>query len=120
MAALGQGQGRSRWSDIQDLPPLPPDHVERGPGCLPSALSRLSLGRQALLACSGEREKCTDCFPLLLVFQSKKDSSLWMCPFHPPLHLFFGIRNTRLLRAFGLAKIKVWNYWTADGVSTRP
>ncbi|XP_045051269.2 katanin-interacting protein isoform X3 [Desmodus rotundus] len=46
---------------------------------------------------------------------SKKDSSLWMCPFHPPLQLFFVIRNTRLLRAFGLAKIKVWNYWTADG-----
>ncbi|XP_054438757.1 katanin-interacting protein [Pteronotus mesoamericanus] len=46
---------------------------------------------------------------------SKKDPSLWMCPFHPPLQLFFVIRNTRLLHAFGLAKIKVWNYWTADG-----
>ncbi|KAM5330805.1 katanin-interacting protein isoform 2-T2 [Glossophaga mutica] len=46
---------------------------------------------------------------------SKKDSSLWTCPFHPPLQLFFVIRNTRLLHAFGLAKIKVWNYWTADG-----
>ncbi|XP_059548446.1 katanin-interacting protein isoform X3 [Myotis daubentonii] len=46
---------------------------------------------------------------------SKKDSSLWTCPFHPPLQLFFVIRNTRRLHAFGLAKIKVWNYWTADG-----
>ncbi|XP_045705036.1 katanin-interacting protein isoform X3 [Phyllostomus hastatus] len=46
---------------------------------------------------------------------SKKDSSLWTCPFNPPLQLFFVIRNTRLLHAFGLAKIKVWNYWTADG-----
>ncbi|XP_073744201.1 katanin-interacting protein isoform X4 [Callorhinus ursinus] len=46
---------------------------------------------------------------------SKKDPSLWMCPFHPPLQLFFVIRNTRRLQDFGLAKIKVWNYWTADG-----
>ncbi|XP_004397321.1 PREDICTED: uncharacterized protein KIAA0556 homolog [Odobenus rosmarus divergens] len=46
---------------------------------------------------------------------SKKDPSLWMCPFHPPLQLFFVIRNTRRLQDFGLAKIRVWNYWTADG-----
>ncbi|XP_045428482.1 katanin-interacting protein isoform X3 [Pipistrellus kuhlii] len=46
---------------------------------------------------------------------SKKDSSLWTCPFHPPLQLFFVIRSTRRLPAFGLARIKVWNYWTADG-----
>ncbi|XP_034526111.1 protein KIAA0556 homolog isoform X4 [Ailuropoda melanoleuca] len=46
---------------------------------------------------------------------SKKDPSLWTCPFHPPLQLFFIIRNTKRLQDFGLAKIKVWNYWTADG-----
>uniref|UniRef100_A0A8D1DEV6 KATNIP domain-containing protein n=1 Tax=Sus scrofa TaxID=9823 RepID=A0A8D1DEV6_PIG len=46
---------------------------------------------------------------------SKKDPSLWMCPFNPPLQLFFIIRNTRQLRDFGLSKVKVWNYWTADG-----
>ncbi|XP_053527604.1 katanin-interacting protein isoform X2 [Artibeus jamaicensis] len=46
---------------------------------------------------------------------SKQDPSLWTCPFHPPLQLFFVLRNTRLLPAFGLAKVKVWNYWTADG-----
>ncbi|XP_072798923.1 katanin-interacting protein isoform X1 [Vicugna pacos] len=46
---------------------------------------------------------------------SKQDSSLWTCPFHPPLQLFFVIRNTRQLRDFGLTKIKVRNYWTADG-----
>ncbi|XP_076997573.1 katanin-interacting protein isoform X4 [Tamandua tetradactyla] len=46
---------------------------------------------------------------------SKKEPSLWTCPFHPPLQLFFIIRNTSRLRDFGLAKIKVWNYWTADG-----
>ncbi|XP_040114327.1 katanin-interacting protein isoform X2 [Oryx dammah] len=45
----------------------------------------------------------------------KKDPSLWTCPFHPPLQLFFVIRNTGQLRDFGLTKIKVWNYWTADG-----
>ncbi|XP_037669885.1 LOW QUALITY PROTEIN: katanin-interacting protein [Choloepus didactylus] len=46
---------------------------------------------------------------------STKDPSLWTCPFHPPLQLFFIIRNTSRLCDFGLAKIKVWNYWTADG-----
>ncbi|XP_047570336.1 katanin-interacting protein isoform X1 [Lutra lutra] len=46
---------------------------------------------------------------------SMEDPSLWMCPFHPPLQLFFVIRNTRQLQDFGLAKIKVWNYWTANG-----
>ncbi|XP_057605961.1 katanin-interacting protein isoform X2 [Hippopotamus amphibius kiboko] len=45
----------------------------------------------------------------------KKIPSLWMCPFHPPLQLFFVIRNTRQLHDFGLTEIKVWNYWTADG-----
>ncbi|XP_062036040.1 katanin-interacting protein-like [Lepus europaeus] len=46
--------------------------------------------------------------------QSAKDASPWVCPFHPPLQLFFVIRNTRQLSNFGLAEIKVWNYWTAD------
>nr|XP_007986793.2 katanin-interacting protein isoform X4 [Chlorocebus sabaeus] len=45
----------------------------------------------------------------------KKDSSPWTCPFRPPLQLFFVIRNTRQLGDFSLAKIKVRNYWTADG-----
>ncbi|XP_023596776.1 katanin-interacting protein [Trichechus manatus latirostris] len=46
---------------------------------------------------------------------SKKGLPLWTCPFQPPLQLFFIIRNTQQLRDFGLAKIKVCNYWTADG-----
>ncbi|KAI5939981.1 Katanin-interacting protein [Manis javanica] len=46
---------------------------------------------------------------------SKEDLSLWTCTFHPPLQLFFVIRNTRQLHDFGLSKIKVWNYWAADG-----
>ncbi|XP_063468861.1 katanin-interacting protein isoform X12 [Symphalangus syndactylus] len=45
----------------------------------------------------------------------KKDSSPWTCPFHPPLQLFFVIRNTRQLGDFRLAKIKIRNYWMADG-----
>uniref|UniRef100_A0A8C5Y5X8 Katanin interacting protein n=1 Tax=Microcebus murinus TaxID=30608 RepID=A0A8C5Y5X8_MICMU len=45
----------------------------------------------------------------------KNEPSLWTCPFHPPLQLFFVIRNTGQLRDFHLAKIKVWNYWTTDG-----
>ncbi|XP_077841776.1 katanin-interacting protein isoform X5 [Macaca mulatta] len=45
----------------------------------------------------------------------EKDSSPWTCPFRPPLQLFFVIRNTRQLGDFSLAKIKVQNYWTADG-----
>nr|XP_019610228.1 PREDICTED: protein KIAA0556 homolog isoform X1 [Rhinolophus sinicus] len=46
---------------------------------------------------------------------SEKDPCLWTCPFHLPLQLCFVIRNVRPLHGFGLASIKVWNYWTADG-----
>lgn len=57
--------------------------------------------------------------PHLLPFQNKKDLPVWTCPFHPPLQLYFIIHNMRQLCDFGLAKIKVRNYWTADGVSSR-
>ncbi|XP_038938819.1 katanin-interacting protein isoform X6 [Rattus norvegicus] len=46
---------------------------------------------------------------------SKKDPPVWTCPFHPPLQLYFIIHNMQQLRDFGLATIKVRNYWTADG-----
>lgn len=46
---------------------------------------------------------------------SRNEPSPWLCPFHPPLQLFFILRNTRQLPDFALARIKVWNYWTADG-----
>ncbi|XP_023414639.2 katanin-interacting protein isoform X7 [Loxodonta africana] len=46
---------------------------------------------------------------------SKKGLPLWTCPFQPPLQLFFIVRNTQQLHDFRLAKIKVWNYWTAEG-----
>ncbi|XP_052055562.1 katanin-interacting protein isoform X3 [Apodemus sylvaticus] len=47
--------------------------------------------------------------------ESKKDLPVWTCPFHPPLQLYFIIHNMRQLRDFGLATVKVRNYWTADG-----
>ncbi|XP_074053482.1 katanin-interacting protein isoform X2 [Macrotis lagotis] len=43
---------------------------------------------------------------------STKELSLWTCPFHPPVQLFFIIRNTRQSYEFGISKIKLWNYWT--------
>ncbi|XP_004856059.1 protein KIAA0556 homolog isoform X4 [Heterocephalus glaber] len=46
---------------------------------------------------------------------SKKEPLTWTCPFHPPLRLFFVIRNTGRLHDLGLATIRVWNYWAADG-----
>ncbi|NWW36863.1 K0556 protein, partial [Panurus biarmicus] len=42
-----------------------------------------------------------------------KESCLWMCPFHPPVQLYFVIRNPTRSRAFGISKIKIWNYNTA-------
>ncbi|KAM4829868.1 katanin-interacting protein [Thomomys bottae] len=46
---------------------------------------------------------------------SSKEPASWTCPFHPPLQLGFLIRNPRQLPDFGLAEMKIWNYWTADG-----
>ncbi|NXJ80810.1 K0556 protein, partial [Trogon melanurus] len=36
----------------------------------------------------------------------------WMCPFHPPVQLYFVIRNLTRSRDFGISKIKIWNYNT--------
>ncbi|NXU95887.1 K0556 protein, partial [Cettia cetti] len=41
-----------------------------------------------------------------------KESCLWMCPFHPPVQLYFVIRNPTRSRDFGISKIKIWNYNT--------
>ncbi|XP_051488392.1 katanin-interacting protein isoform X1 [Apus apus] len=38
--------------------------------------------------------------------------SLWMCPFHPPIQLYFVIRNPTRSHDFGISKIKIWNYNT--------
>lgn len=97
--------------------PDPTRVVQRGgPGTSPSALCWTSLGRVTAGVLWGE-QRCADDLPLSLVFQSKTEPSLWTCPFHPPLQLSFVIRSLSPLHGFGLAKIKVWNYWTADGVS---
>ncbi|XP_027738603.1 protein KIAA0556 homolog isoform X1 [Empidonax traillii] len=42
----------------------------------------------------------------------RKESCLWMCPFHPPIQLYFVIRNPTRSCDFGLSKIKIWNYST--------
>ncbi|NXW01608.1 K0556 protein, partial [Fregetta grallaria] len=41
-----------------------------------------------------------------------KESYLWMCPFHPPIQLYFVIRNPTRSHDFGISKIKIWNYNT--------
>ncbi|XP_068885729.1 katanin-interacting protein isoform X4 [Aphelocoma coerulescens] len=41
-----------------------------------------------------------------------RESCLWMCPFHPPVQLYFVIRNPTRSRDFGISKIKIWNYNT--------
>ncbi|XP_063270276.1 katanin-interacting protein isoform X3 [Prinia subflava] len=41
-----------------------------------------------------------------------KESCLWMCPFHPPVQLYFVIRNPTRSRDFRISKIKIWNYNT--------
>ncbi|NXL90568.1 K0556 protein, partial [Alectura lathami] len=41
-----------------------------------------------------------------------KESVLWPCPSHPPIQLYFVIRNPTRSRHFGLSKIKIWNYNT--------
>ncbi|XP_028910162.1 katanin-interacting protein isoform X3 [Ornithorhynchus anatinus] len=42
-----------------------------------------------------------------------KGLSLWTCPFHPPVQLYFIIRNPRQSCDFGISMIKIWNYWAA-------
>ncbi|NWS75895.1 K0556 protein, partial [Crotophaga sulcirostris] len=41
-----------------------------------------------------------------------KESFIWMCPFHPPIQLYFVIRNPTRSHDFGISKIKIWNYNT--------
>ncbi|NXP02286.1 K0556 protein, partial [Thinocorus orbignyianus] len=43
-------------------------------------------------------------------FSTTKESFLWMCPFHPPVQLYFVIRNPTRSCGFGISKIKIWNY----------
>ncbi|XP_075022133.1 katanin-interacting protein isoform X3 [Calonectris borealis] len=44
--------------------------------------------------------------------KTTKENFLWMCPFHPPIQLYFVIRNPTRSHDFGISKIKIWNYNT--------
>lgn len=47
---------------------------------------------------------------LLLVGQTTRGRHMWTCPFHPPIQLYFIIRNTERALDFGISSIKIWNY----------
>ncbi|KAM9424231.1 katanin-interacting protein [Pholidichthys leucotaenia] len=42
--------------------------------------------------------------------KTTKDRHMWTCPFHPPIQLYFIIRNTERSPDFGISSIKIWNY----------
>ncbi|XP_063286306.1 katanin-interacting protein [Pelobates fuscus] len=42
--------------------------------------------------------------------QTVKECSMWMCPFHPPVQLYFVVRNTSRSYDFDVCKMKIWNY----------
>ncbi|KAG8432891.1 hypothetical protein GDO86_017231 [Hymenochirus boettgeri] len=42
--------------------------------------------------------------------QTTKENFMWVCSFHPPVQLYFIIRNTNKSYQFDLSKIKIWNY----------
>ncbi|XP_063790297.1 katanin-interacting protein isoform X2 [Pseudophryne corroboree] len=43
-------------------------------------------------------------------FQTTKECFMWMCPFHPPVQLYFVIRNPTRSCEFDICKMKIWNY----------
>ncbi|XP_051274601.1 katanin-interacting protein isoform X1 [Dicentrarchus labrax] len=42
--------------------------------------------------------------------KTTKERHMWTCPFHPPIQLYFIIRNTERSADFGISRIKIWNY----------
>ncbi|XP_070708413.1 katanin-interacting protein isoform X2 [Pempheris klunzingeri] len=42
--------------------------------------------------------------------KTTKERHMWTCPFHPPIQLYFIIRNTERSPDFGISHIKIWNY----------
>ncbi|KAJ3607721.1 hypothetical protein NHX12_024772 [Muraenolepis orangiensis] len=42
--------------------------------------------------------------------KTTKERHMWACPFHPPIQLYFIIRNTERSPDFGISRIKIWNY----------
>ncbi|XP_019902350.3 protein KIAA0556 isoform X2 [Esox lucius] len=42
--------------------------------------------------------------------KTTKERHMWTCPFHPPVQLYFIIRNAERSPDFGISRIKIWNY----------
>ncbi|XP_036388651.1 katanin-interacting protein isoform X1 [Megalops cyprinoides] len=42
--------------------------------------------------------------------KTTKERHMWTCPFHPPVQLYFIIRNPERSPDFGISRIKIWNY----------
>ncbi|KAK5601205.1 hypothetical protein CRENBAI_002762 [Crenichthys baileyi] len=42
--------------------------------------------------------------------KTTKERHMWTCPFHPPIQLYFIVRNTERSLDFGISSIKIWNY----------
>ncbi|XP_073489123.1 katanin-interacting protein isoform X3 [Aquarana catesbeiana] len=42
--------------------------------------------------------------------KTTKEHFMWMCPFHPPVQLYFVIRNPTRSCDFDICKVKIWNY----------
>ncbi|XP_030256065.1 protein KIAA0556 isoform X2 [Sparus aurata] len=42
--------------------------------------------------------------------KTTKERHMWTCPYHPPIQLYFIIRNTERSSDFGISRIKIWNY----------
>lgn len=53
---------------------------------------------------------CSWFLSTLLGWQTTKERHMWTCPFHPPIQLYFIIRNTERSADFGISRIKIWNY----------
>ncbi|XP_050954705.1 katanin-interacting protein isoform X2 [Labeo rohita] len=42
--------------------------------------------------------------------KTTKERHMWVCPFHPPVQLYFIIRNVERSPNFNISRIKIWNY----------
>ncbi|XP_026114123.1 protein KIAA0556-like isoform X1 [Carassius auratus] len=42
--------------------------------------------------------------------KTTKERHMWTCPFHPPVQLYFIIRNVERSPNFSISRIKIWNY----------
>ncbi|XP_016339808.1 uncharacterized protein KIAA0556-like isoform X1 [Sinocyclocheilus anshuiensis] len=42
--------------------------------------------------------------------KTTKERHMWACPFHPPVQLYFIIRNVERSPNFSISRIKIWNY----------